>query len=402
VRHLIDVADDPSFAGFVEAVAPAYGVQGVVIDIDPLWSALWELHRMGLPRSELSIGFGRELATSGAFASNAPWAVLRPSWIAALDFISWDNAEQDLEWLPDAWRAYAELSQRPGHDPRRLVVVLRPSLPRGQRDEVAEIARAVGEQMPFGRAAESRPVAQLRATYAPLEGGRTIHADIAGLPAAGTLGGFLSDASGTTFATTCGHVAPLGVSVYRSARLSPSAFIGTTIHSSRPSPLAIGSLCNRYSASQCDIDFALIAVDQALARRRSIQHIGAITRIKPEREIGCGQPVRLSGAARGLRRSYIGGLAAVYLMADADGNRYCYQNLIELRRRPSWLPLTLCGDSAAVVASGDSGAWVVADGQNGPECLGVVVGSDIDLAYGCYMERAVTQAQTSLGLPLTI
>ena len=225
----------------------------------------------------------------------------------------------------------------------------------------------------------------------------------------GTLGGFLENLDSQLFATSAAHV--LEGSTY--AKGTP-AFKGAEVQAVRSvlqkMPI-LGTLAPRwgrevgehYAVSppeivpryQCSFDRnpQVPGLDVALTKWPTPS-------MRMRRTVDLGAPGQVSqvlpsyfwGAASGLKHVYVSSLSIwhSYELPGTD-QAACVSNClqIKLRDRPYF--------RTNVSRGGDSGAWLMADGLNGPVWLGLVVGGDGDRAGVVPASRIVSYFEPRLG-----
>jgi hypothetical protein len=153
------------------------------------------------------------------------------------------------------------------------------------------------------------------------------------------------------------------------------------------SPLEVsppGCKCSPYDPD-CkfnEIDIAAIEIDTNIVSSHEILGIGRISDRAQKSEMAPTLDVDVAGRTSGYRALEVGGVTAAYKFTDSSGNVFCYKNLFELRW-PSFGRLLL----GRPISSGDSGAWVCAQGKTGTEWCGVVVGDDRLQGYAALSEN---------------
>jgi hypothetical protein len=225
----------------------------------------------------------------------------------------------------------------------------------------------------------------------------------------GTLGGFLETLNSRLYATSAAHVVNgnrfvVGTPAFRGAQ-------SHTIRSALQKTAILGKLSSRWmreegsqfdvsppvivSRYQCSVSSnpTLPGLDVALAEWPTES-----TRIRTPVEIGApGQisqvlPSSFLGAASGLQRVYVSSLSIwhSYELPDSDQTA-CVSDVlqIKLRDRPY--------ARSNVSRGGDSGAWIIAEGVNGPVWLGLLVGGDGDRAAVVPASRIVSHFEGTLG-----
>jgi hypothetical protein len=145
-------------------------------------------------------------------------------------------------------------------------------------------------------------------------------------------------------------------------------------------------LCSRAAALN-DVDAALVALDPTVGSDLSVLAIGRVAGIASANELRVESPVEVSGRS-GHRRLYTGGILAVGSIFHGS-DRYCFRDLFELKRSsPGFWSLT--GFIAPPVRPGDSGAWVIQSGSDGPDWCGVVIGGQRPIGLASFAENMNT------------
>jgi hypothetical protein len=161
-------------------------------------------------------------------------------------------------------------------------------------------------------------------------------------------------------------------------------------------PAVTAAACNPYHGGPPrQIDAAIIEISDAKAQR-IVLDIGRVDGVTPKRKLSTGVQVEVSGRTSGYRRLTVGGIAATYRFSDDNGNFYCYENLFEVRW-PSFTRLLL----SRPVQGGDSGAWVLVEGESGTEWCGMIVGDDRVQGYATLSEE-LTMWLTARGFTLSV
>jgi hypothetical protein len=234
---------------------------------------------------------------------------------------------------------------------------------------------------------EARPIARMsvdrKGTVRPLQGGISVGPDGRGYA---TLGGILRDGKGVKYALTCGHA----ISQKEEAKQpsprddSKATKVGVCIESTDGTLQGPVSRCNRKTATN-EVDAALIRLeeDPKVLSKLEILDIGPLSGWAAVDDIDEDAPVEISGRS-GHRDLYTGGLfriGKVIMGSDA----YCFRDLMEIKRGSvaNW---GLTGTLAPPARRGDSGAWVIRDGVNGPEWCGMIIGGTGPIGYAVFAE----------------
>jgi hypothetical protein len=374
--YLFEFSNREEVRSITQRAMRSPSVQGVVVDLDRLWLHSWEVYN-SMTESEFQ-RYDRSL--SGLLFS--PWQEFGPRTILVdlqrltppwLEDIEWGLLPSgiDINFRPGFW---VDLNHALGREPTPFVVrVIRRPGP-SERDELNTL-----EPEGFRLIFETRPVAYgyARSTdrVRPLVGGLSVGP---AKSAPGTLGGILRSDSSTYYGLTCSHVLLEGEKVHQPSPVDKkyvNSEIGACVASTVLDPAA--GPCS-YDADSNTMDAALIEIDPNVASQLSILTIGALSGISSLSNVHTGLMVQMVGKQSGDQRLRVGGLA-VSMEIDIGGVKHCFANLFELRRLSSRYGLT--ATFAPPAREGDSGAWVIRPGPNGPEWCGMVVGGDGIVAY---------------------
>lgn len=205
----------------------------------------------------------------------------------------------------------------------------------------------------------------------------------------GTLGGFLSDAKGIVYGTTCSHVAPLGSHVNDSKGIR----LGSVTYATVLKPSANGQLCNQYHPSLNEVDAALFTATQ-------ITHSGCS---QASTQYGSGQNALMTGGqSRGPNIYPIGGITLILKLHHA-GQAYCFKDLFTLKTNLSGpLPVIIQLATATCPVQGDSGAWVHATTSAASDWIGMLVGSDQIEGFATDATAVLTWASAARGTSLSV
>lgn len=350
---------------FIDVASEYKLLQGVILDINPIWLTAYRLRQAGLDPNFLNrLPFGPD-----CFPNAILETLLAPG----------PNLDQyvDFDWNSDVvenWH-YATFGRSFDKNSPFLVKAITFPMSGPLDGETRYALLQLVRQSPFPAILETRAPARLILSAGdrcdPKSGGY------------GTIGGFLSDQrTGTVYAATCGHVVTCGgVSVH-------GALIGQCMHGQAPTALTVGQTCNRTCASMTRLDFALIDIGNASVSN-TVSSIAAM--ITPT------EAVTLSGATTGASSYEIGGACMVYKIGGA-----CWDNLFEIRP-PSGAGI-LSPRVSALIATvpkpGDSGAWV--ERAISHDWCGVLVASDHAAAYAIEAETVIAEANSAFGTDLAL
>jgi hypothetical protein len=195
---------------------------------------------------------------------------------------------------PRGWEALcSHFEKQPSPFITRIFVVPTTRATIQLRKQVQEYAR----RQPFFTVVEDRLESVFAVTN--IDGSNEITATLAG-----TLGGFLRDASGKVWGITCGHVAQR---LNGSTNLDDVGGVqyvnaGVVGYSSFPSlvPLSARAVCNQYVGSpHSEVDSALIDLSSSFAGRDTVKALGSIDEIYDRTQLQSGSTVWMTGPKSG-------------------------------------------------------------------------------------------------------
>lgn len=211
--------------GFASEVASNPISQGVALDINPIWLYAYRLHNSGLSPSHF----------------HGPWPDYGVAWYLIEMLMAgqtFDGDEIDFNWVDKSgW--VQEHTERLRGDRNNsisesfypfIVKAITKPIDREQFKEREQLLYLI-THMPYFSIVETRPLGAL--ALSPGDGCLA-----GGIP--GTIGGFLRDRkTGTTYASTCGHVVSTGIKV-----ADPSGKqLGVCKHSKAPLILSSNQYC---------------------------------------------------------------------------------------------------------------------------------------------------------------
>jgi hypothetical protein len=348
----------------IERVAGLQVLQGVVVDLNPIWQAAYTLDQAGLdPRLMVGLFPG-------------PGANVL-AMIDALVGIPPTGGVIDLGW----WNPIVELLTRTvfGRDsvlPTPLVVkvIALPATNSQLQEERRTLVQAVSS-VPFPALVETRPVA----TLAVAGGDRCVMAS----GSRGTVGGFVRDRlTNRTYAATCGHVITSG------AVDIGGGIVGLCSHARSPTPLASGQRCDKNSTAINRLDLALIDVTGT-----AVANVAA----KIALTVPSNEPVTMVGAETHFHHYEVGGASMLHKI---DG--ICFDNVFEVRPpAPAGIfSPRLRAMTAVVPKQGDSGAWVV--GVNASDLCGILVAVDHLMGYALEADTVIAAANSAFSMDLVL
>jgi hypothetical protein len=387
----------------VRSVAEIPIVSGFVLDVDPLWSLLYDIENdlVGW-RSEFG-GWPGDVHDLLEYLMRFPPG----PWRIGL----WEQLTQSLRNRYQGYRrrdlyrpvkVWDELASRFGFrqwSPVNMTIVHRP-LRAPAADEVADrtdqqqlqtLVRSIAGIQAAVRI-EERPTARLA-----LNAGNGIQIGHANF---GTLGGVLDDkATGKSYGVTCAHVAATGDTISDSA----GAVVGSCTADTTRVALPTARVCDPVNLAMPNpspgngpdlnmLDCALIELTTTVTRQPVGQVAPTLTQ---------GQNVTLYGASTGKSHHKLGSLCISYLFAQG-GRSYCFRDAIEILPQP-WGPFggPIGQMMTKVPTQGDSGAWILTDDQL-PDWAGVFFGEDGQRGFAIRSSWAYKWAEDVVGSKLSV
>lgn len=374
MRAQIDFSRTPIFRTFLDGLFNleikelSRFVQGVVVDLHPIWRAFWNfVQHTGAPR-DLAYFYDLFPYRFGPIASVETNAAGSP----------------DTDWICDSWRYFVDRcgKSEPGPFITKICTrAMRPDAPERRA------LQAYADRQPFFCVLEERGSAR---ALSNIQGGTEITTGLSH----GTLGGFLQDQNSNIYGLTCAHVAMTSTATYDlhdvgGTDLSNGATIAHTSFSNLQK-LNAGQLCNRPATTGQVPDIALLNIDKGHMGLSSVRAVGVVDEILTENDLGSGSNVALRGGVSGYHSAYIGGYSVVYNVLFEDGNEYCFDHMFEIitqstSRFSALIPPVLTSKPV----SGDSGAWVCAPSRQKPgnyAFAGMLTAGDGSNAYVCFAD----------------
>lgn len=337
-------------------------VQGVVLDINPIWFAAYRIRQAGI-----------ELRFNDIYEDSLATSFLETLMTPGPTF----DQYVDLEWNSEAveyWH-YRIFDRSFGHNSPFIVKAVMFPISGPLDAETRYALVRLAQQSPFPTIVETRSPAELVVSPGDRcdpQSGRH-----------GTIGGFLTDKlTGSVYAATCGHVVTAG-------RVFVNGYpIGQCTHARGPVTLAVGDFCNRACANMTRLDLALIDIRKSIFTNTVSSIAAAITPT---------EAITVTGGVTGTSSYEVGGACMVYKIGGA-----CWENLFEIRS-PSGTGIVsprVTALLATVPKPGDSGAWVKR--AIAPDWCGVLVASDHSTAYALEAETVITEANSEFSMDLVL
>jgi hypothetical protein len=368
-------------------------VHGVVVRLDPAWLQLWRVSQSLTPADwgaldrYLSYMFVSNQKLFGMPWRGFPASQMDLAWMLGSQEISqFAPVRVDPQWTCDTWKHISEMPNRDRRGPFVINVLV---LPRSPRGAFQQLASSLGESTEHVRF-EARPIARAfsirKALVRPVVGGISLGTDFGDY---GTLGGVLRSKEGILYGLTCGHVIGENDEAKQPSPrdVRDASRIGVCVESTGGHLHGPSARCNMKAALN-ELDIALIALDKdpPTAVKLEIMGLGQLARWATIDDVDEQSPVQVSGRS-GCRSLYTGSIVAVAGVL-IRGDRYCFRNLIEIKRTSAayW---GITGTLAPPVKRGDSGAWVIQDGPEGLEWSGMVIGGAGPVGYAVFAENVL-------------
>jgi hypothetical protein len=359
--HLLrsHVHDIKGLASFVADVAEYPLVQGVVLDINPVWFLAYQCGRAGI--SPDWFGIGQELVL--------------------LETIDGDTVDlgwrDNTRWLRGAMERVQGQNNRAIPESALPFVVKIIAKPVGldlleKRSQLVEFVR----KWDFFAVVETRSLGRLAVS----PGGECVTG-----ASSGTIGGFLTDQNtGVVYATTCGHVVSAGASVLHSG-----SHLGVCTHSRAPRQLAPGQSCTPGCPAANSLDLALIDIG-------TLPVANLVTGVATS--IASHQSIVLRGGVSKVNSFQVGGLVLTYCPGNSN---VCFENMFEVRP-PSGGGIFNAQVRAAIATlptQGDSGGWLE---TTGGDWCGVLVAADHLMGYALEADDVIAKADAAFGTRLRL
>jgi hypothetical protein len=391
MRYLIEYSNREEVSVVIDRAMGFDIVHGIVVRLDPTWLSLWRLaHTCSasdwkyFDRNLLYVLHWNERRWGGPFPPFAEWQSNFSIPLRSLELGQFFPVPIDPKWTCDTWREITGSRKQNGREPFVITVLVAPRASRGTFEELTAALGETGVQIRF----EARPIARAyvsrKRLVRPVQGGISFGTDPREYA---TLGGILKSDKGALYALTCGHA--IGKKD-EAKQPSPkdnqvAARIGICVESTDGSLSGPATRCNRKAATN-EVDAALIKLDEDLqiAATLEIMGIGRLAGSAKIDDVDEDSPVQVSGRS-GCCSLYTGGLLVVGSLRIGT-KRYCFKNLFEIKRA-SVRHWGVTGSLAPPVHPGDSGAWVIQDGPQGPEWCGMVVGGSGPVGYAIFAEN---------------
>jgi len=394
MRALLNFSERREVQGLIGRVTESRSVQGVVMDYDPLWLALWHLRSK---YGEKAVDrLSRRLFDWLHFFPAVYWPTSLLRLLEDVNLELGESEPPDPNWLPNAWLELQDTLgfSSPSKEPFVAKVCLLPWQPEERLPEVGEY--------PFRVIQERRAPAELSLpmrAHRPVVGGVSIGTKTSN---SGTLGGIVEDQHKKRYGVTCAHVVGGVTAVEQPAQCDNAAaasLIGKAQIISRLNRSARSTPCNPYNQNSLMnvVDAALIEFDAATKSSLHILNQANLAGVTAKKDINPGQLVEMIGKQSGSRLLEVGGLGVTYRMRDSDSNFFCFHHVFELRWPRWWRAFT-----SRPVQRGDSGAWLLASGINGNEWAGMAFAGDRLIGYAIFADDVLAWAKRDYKLDLVV
>jgi hypothetical protein len=388
----------------VRAVAEIQIVSGFVLDVDPLWSLLYDMENDLIDQqSELRGGPGdrHDLFEYLRHFPSTVWRFgLLEQFTQSVNTRYQGYRRRNLNHTVKVWEELViGMGLRRWSSPVNMTIVHRPV-----RASAEESITGTSDQEQLQ--ALVRSIAGIRATVRVEERPTARFAFatgdeiLAGLSSSGTLGGVLDDkANSKSYGVTCAHVAASGEMIKDAA----GNVIGSCTADTTRVVLGAARVCDPVNLAVPNpspgngpdvnmLDCALIELTSPVVRQQLGRIVPALTQ---------GQNVTVHGAKTGKSHHKLGSLCLSYSFSQA-GRDYCFRDVIELLPQPRGPFGGPLGQMTAKVPSqGDSGAWVITEDQPA-DWAGVFFAEDGQRGFAIRSSWAHKWAETAVGATLTV
>jgi len=373
--YLINAAEEYGLKDLKPRILENKNVHGIIVDVHPLWLLAWNIHLNDPSDTLLKSGYFEDY-----YYHYLHRGLMHPDLFDSYSFFGANQFQPiintvspiDIFWRPKFWN-------NTGLKSNILIKIL-------LRPETEPIK--IEYQGPLNIIQEHRSVPILssnaRSLFRPIKGGVSIGNSS---NESGTLGGILTDQkTNKKYGLTCGHVVnsnnaivdqPSQIDSNLSTRIGVSVFT--------KAPKFTGDCpCNKYDSDSVynDMDISLIEIDDTINTKNEILNIGKVSGYTPANKLQRNLLVEFNGRSSGNKSLILGGIGVVNEITDAEGKAACFEHLIELKD-PSLYHLAV----SKPVLPGDSGAWVIAQGNSGNSWCGMIVGQDRQTGYAIMSEK---------------
>lgn len=397
-----DFSENSRFNELVDVTSRSKDVQGLVLEVNPMWIYLWRLNeKFGSDWLNNRLKEWRRFG-NGFF----PFPYFYPIENYVLE-LSRYHLETD-SWIPKSLFSLDKLKDFQDQIKQHLDF---PETKEFFRLFIARVCLypnsyqfesqfSTSEEDNFQIIYESRPISYLfnnsQKLHQPIKGGTSIGVSDNDF---GTLGGFLiDDSTGRVYGLTCAHVVKDKLKIYHPAKFDfkKNIEIGFVIYKTVLKHLPY----NFYESKNLDyannVDVALIAITENPIDN-NIVDLGSVGELFPEDNLVPNTSVEFVGRSSGHKQ---------YLFADGDvkfydfefnNTKYRYKDLIQIRQFGKLQNLI-----STPTMFGDSGAWLCTNSKIGFAWCGVVIGGNSQTGFAISSEKILTTllAESKLNLKI--
>ena len=361
MRCLREFLENKYVRSVVAACRESRAVQGILVEIHPLWMRAWRIGERFNP-IDPAAGYVDALS-EGIYLTYLEKSLLTP-WLPFRPLTA-----KDLQWRPHVsaeWGLVGNYSSWP--------VIMRICLypPYGKERVTPPQFRGEGFRILY----EVRPVARLysgpRGQHRPVLGGVSVGVDSTH---AGTMGGILTDGRRHYFGLTCAHVTGPMTKVEQPAHIDgKGSVIGDVVRTQLPPAFPshaqrIKAVQKQYAA-KVDASIVELHVPEGSVPRLEVLKMGKVTGLIELDDIAQGEELQLTGRTSDWQKVERSSVSPFYNVVNKQtGEEYCYENAL-IFREPT---------GAAAAQPGDSGAWLCKEVGTDYLWAGMVVGGDSQL-----------------------
>lgn len=382
--YLLPFLERGDVRSFIQQCRESRAVQGVIVEIDPLWLAAWRF-------------FERHHNLDPAFPAASRLSLFEEVADPPYFYLTWENwisesntrdpinplDYKQLGVLPRWWKRVRSPDYLKDPLPIHLRVCLYPRARGAAGNDQPPASIPNLSEYALNYRFEPRPVPQLAVSSStrlvPLVGGGSIGVGAGG---PGTLGGIIRDGNGNFYGVTCAHVAsPQAAVVDHPAQADANTqnAVGEVAYCQIPAayPHQLPIMPVHQAVNANEVDVALIQLDPKIAARHEINMLGPVRSIYPAGSIQQWQSTTFTGRTSSLRNVEFRGLIAYYNIPNASNTgTICFENLYEIQ----WPP-PASSNAGPPIQAGDSGAWLCISGVNGYEWAGMAVAWDPTMGF---------------------
>ena len=394
-------SENQAVNNIIERASQTFFVQGVIIEMNPIWLYLWRLNETyGSDWLEEKFNFTRYYRRYPDLEYYADFLLEKFVIELADIYLKSDS------WIPIKKLTLNEFNQfyeQFANAFYRLDRQIRPFALRictNPNYETKPIEFEVSNEIRnFDIIYEARPISYLyndsQKLHKPVIGGTSIST---GDRDFGTLGGILHDTSCQKFyGITCSHVVELASEIFHPAKYdsSKSMKIGEVVHKSVLSPLPVNFYQTKNLSAANEMDVALIEILEPAVLE--ILHIGSVASIFPEDLLVPNGQVNFVGRSSGHKQFLYADPDIVFYDLYQGAERFRYKDLMQIRQDGK-----IANFISTPTLNGDSGAWLCTPYQNGPAWCGMIIGGYGQTAFAISAEKIMTYLNNNTALQLSL